>query len=73
MLFIDADARGQGIGKKLLKFAFANLGAKYVDVNEQNELGVGFYEHMGFIQASRSEHDEQGRPFPILHLELNRP
>ncbi|MDR2932606.1 MAG: GNAT family N-acetyltransferase [Oscillospiraceae bacterium] len=73
MLFIDAGARGQGIGKQLLKFALANLGAKNVDVNEQNEQGVGFYKHMGFIQTSRSEHDEQGRPFPILHLELNRP
>lgn len=73
MLFIDANARGQGIGKQLLKYALANLGAKYVDVNEQNEQGVGFYKHMGFIQTSRSEHDEQGRPFPILHLELNRP
>lgn len=73
MLFIDADARGQGIGKQLLKFSLANLDAKYVDVNEQNEQGVGFYKHMGFMQTSRSEHDEQGRPFPILHLELNRP
>lgn len=73
MLFIDADARGQGIGKHLLKFALTNLDAKYVDVNEQNDQGVGFYKYMGFIAMNRSELDEQGRPFPILHLELNRP
>ena len=73
MLFIDADARGQGIGKQLLKFALVNLGAKYVDVNEQNEQAAGFYKHMGFVTLSRSEYDEQGRPFPILHLEQGRP
>lgn len=70
MLFIAAGARGQGIGKLLLKFAIENLDAKYVDVNEQNEQGVGFYKHMCFIQTSRSERDEQGRHFPILHLKL---
>lgn len=70
MLFIDASARGQGIGKQLLNFALADLGARYVDVNEQNEQGVDFYEHMGFAVMSRSELDEQGKPFPILHLTL---
>lgn len=68
MLFIGATARGQGIGRQLLSFAVADLGARFVDVNEQNEQGVGFYMHMGFIVTGRSELDEQGRPFPILHL-----
>ncbi|MDL2289417.1 GNAT family N-acetyltransferase [Clostridia bacterium OttesenSCG-928-F22] len=72
MLFVDAITCGKGVGKQLLEFALANLGAKYVDVNEQNEQGTGFYRHMGFIVLSRSDYDEQGRPFPILHLELNR-
>lgn len=71
MLFIHANARGQGIGKQLLYYALDNLGVKYVDVNEQNEQGVGFYRHMGFHVMDRSEHDEQGRPFPILHLKFN--
>lgn len=71
MLFVDANARGQGIGKQLLNFALTDLGAIYVDVNEQNEQGVGFYEHMGFVTMSRSDYDEQGRPFPILHLKRN--
>ena len=71
MLFVAASTRGQGIGKQLLKYALADLGAKYVDVNEQNEQAVGFYKHMGFNVISRSDYDEQGRSFPILHLELN--
>lgn len=72
MLFINADARGQGVGKQLLNFAVTNLGAVYVDVNEQNGQGVGFYKHMGFITMDRSDCDDQGRPFPILHMRHNR-
>lgn len=70
MLFVDADARGCGIGKRLIAFAVSDLGAKYVDVNEQNEQAVGFYRHMGFDTIGRSACDDQGRPFPILHLGL---
>ncbi|MDR1111149.1 MAG: GNAT family N-acetyltransferase [Deltaproteobacteria bacterium] len=73
MLFIDDNVRGQGIGKQLLDYAVSNLGAKFVDVNEQNEQGVGFYNHLGFYVIGRSEYDEQGRPFPLLHLEFNPP
>lgn len=72
MLFIEANVRGQGVGKQLLNVAFTALDAIYVDVNEQNEQGVGFYEYMGFIIIARSDCDEQGRPFPILHLKLNQ-
>jgi putative acetyltransferase len=42
MLFIHADARGQAIGRQLLDYAVSNLGARFVDVNEQNKQGVGF-------------------------------
>ena len=70
MLFVDAAARGQGIGGKLLRFATGTLGANAVDVNDQNGQGAAFYAHMGFEVAGRSALDEQGRPFPILHLEM---
>lgn len=70
MLFVDPIFRGQGIGKMLVHFAFQNLDAEYVDVNEQNPQAIGFYEHMGFERFGRSETDGQGNPFPILHLRL---
>ena len=41
-------------------------------MNEQNQQGVGFYNHMGFQAIGWSEFDEQGRPFPIVNLVLNR-
>ena len=68
MLFVDAAARGKGIGRQLIDFAIINLHAIFVDVNEQNTQGVGFYQHLGFSIVGRDEQDEQGRPFPILHM-----
>ncbi|GAA3935403.1 GNAT family N-acetyltransferase [Litoribacillus peritrichatus] len=70
MLFILNAARGQGIGTLLLDHAIKHLGAKQVDVNEQNPLAVGFYQHMGFKIVSRSPLDDMGKPFPILHMSL---
>lgn len=72
MLFVHADARGQGIGKEFVNFAINKLNAKFVDVNEQNDRAAGFYSHLGFQTVSRSEYDGQGRPFPILHMEYGQ-
>lgn len=72
MLFVSGEARGKGIGKKLLQFAIDSLKVKYVDVNEQNSQALGFYQHMGFHVKDRSEFDEQGMAFPILHLKRMR-
>lgn len=69
MLFVAPEHRGQGVGKKLLRYAVDVLNAQYVDVNEQNPLAAGFYEHCGFRVFRRSEKDSDGRPFPILHME----
>ena len=70
MLFILNEARGKGIGRMLLRYAIEQLGATKVDVNEQNPLAVGFYEHMRFKVISRSPVDDMGKPFPILHMTL---
>ncbi|WP_267740609.1 GNAT family N-acetyltransferase [Myroides injenensis] len=70
MLFIHDDYHGQGIGKKLLNYAVNQKGIKKVDVNEQNQQGVGFYLHCGFKQVARSEKDDQGKDYPILHLAI---
>lgn len=70
MLFIDADSRGKGYGKTLLLYALDHLHITKVDVNEQNQQAVGFYEKMGFRQAGRDEKDAMGKDYPILHLEF---
>lgn len=68
MLFIEPTQRGQGIGRKLLDHV-RRPGLK-VDVNEQNPQAHGFYRHYGFVDCGRSEIDGEGRPFPIIHMQL---
>ncbi|MEK3688866.1 GNAT family N-acetyltransferase [Paenibacillus sp. FSL R10-2736] len=72
MLFVDPAVRGQGIGKQLVTYALHTLNVLYVDVNEQNPQALGFYEHLGFQVYDRSERDEQGQPWPILHMKLSQ-
>jgi putative acetyltransferase len=40
-----------------------------VDVNEQNPAAVRFYLACGFAVVGRSEVDDAGRPFPLLHMQ----
>lgn len=70
MLFIHPDWRGRGIGGRLLKHAVTQLGAKLVDVNEQNAQAVGFYLHQGFEVMGRSALDGTNKPYPLLHMRL---
>lgn len=70
MLFIAPDARGNGIGAKLVAHAINAQGASKVDVNEQNQQALGFYLHVGFKVTGRSPVDGQGKPYPLLHMAL---
>ena len=71
MLFINPNSFGKGVGKLLLSYAIDELGATKLDVNEQNSQALAFYKHMGFIVTSRSAVDAFGKPYPLLHMELN--
>lgn len=70
MLFVSNESRGNGVGKRLVEHAIKVLNVNYVDVNEQNPQAVGYYKHLGFKVFKKSELDEQGNPFPILHMKL---
>lgn len=71
MLFVDPPSQGQGVGGRLLRHAEALKGSRLqVDVNEQNEMAYAFYRKYGFVQVGRSELDDSGKPYPLLHLEL---
>ena len=71
-LFVDPDRHGQGIGRALVEHARSIAGGSLtVDVNEQNQSGAGFYERLGFRRTGRSPLDDQGRPYPLLHLMLD--
>ena len=69
MLFLSPAVRGTGLGRQLLERGIRHYGVRTVTVNEQNPQAVGFYEHMGFRTYQRSDHDEQGNPYPLLYME----
>ena len=68
MLFLDPDHIGLGIGRRFLDHAATLHSNLQVDVNESNAQAHAFYRRWGFEQVGRSELDEWGKPFPILHL-----
>ena len=71
MIFLEPGTIGKGVGKQLLRYAIDELKITKVDVNEQNEPALQFYQHFGFHITSRSELDGTGKPYPILHLQLS--
>lgn len=67
-LFIDAAYRGKGIGSALVEYGLSLHPKMTTDVNEQNTQAVEFYKRLGFKKVGRSEVDNQGRPYPLIHL-----
>jgi putative acetyltransferase len=75
MLFVTAASQGAGVGTALLAEVIqtarhAGCAELTVDVNESNAAGRSFYAARGFHVVGRSPLDDQGRPFPLLHLRL---
>jgi putative acetyltransferase len=71
-LFIDSAYHRQGIGRALVDHALQLQPAITTEVNEQNPRAVGFYEHLGFVRTGRREADDEGRPYPLIQLQLCR-
>ena len=68
-LFLEPAHRRQGGGRLLVAHAQRLRDSHLtVDVNEQNPAARGFYEALGFVVVDRSPVDDDGRPFPILHM-----
>jgi putative acetyltransferase len=67
---LDPKYIGQGLGKKLLNFAVKELNADKLDVNEQNEKALKFYQKFGFETFERTNTDDQGRNYPLLRMQL---
>ena len=72
-LFLDSEFRGRGGGRRLVRHAQELHGELTTEVNEQNPTARHFYEACGFVVEGRSELDDQGRPFPLLHMRLATP
>ena len=71
MLFLAPQERGKRAGEeRLIQYGVDHYSVDEVAVNEQNPQALGFYQHMGFQIDRRSDFDEQGNPYPLLHLKL---
>lgn len=70
MLFIHPKAQKMGLGREFVEHAKNAYRIQFVDVNEQNPDALAFYQKMGFHQFDRSEYDDLGNHFPLLHLKL---
>ena len=70
MLFLAPEARGCGLGGRLLRCGIEQYGVREVTVNEQNPQAVDFYAHCGFRTCRRTERDEEGGPYPLLYMRL---
>lgn len=70
-MFLDPPYLRRGGGRLLVRHAVTMHGDITVDVNEQNDAAFRFYKACGFVVVGRSELDETGRPYPLLHMRLN--
>ena len=56
----------------MLSYGIERYGVTNLAVNEDNLQAKGFYEHMGFKVYQRNELDDQGNPYPVLYMKLDR-
>lgn len=69
-LFVAPEHFRRGLGTQLIEEARSRRpGVELtLDVNEQNVVARRFYEARGFFAEGRSELDDLGLPFPIIHM-----
>lgn len=70
MLFVHPSQQGKGYGRLFIEYALQEKHIRKVDVNEQNEQASHFYLSRGFEVISRDATDGQGKPYPILHMQM---
>lgn len=69
-LFVDPECHRRGIGRKLMDHARMPSPRLELEVSEQSLIGTAFYHSLGFKVVGRSPLDGAGRPYPLLHMEL---
>ena len=67
-LFLTPEFLRRGAGRRLVRHAQALHNELTVDVNEQNAAACAFYQACGFVVEGRSEVDDEGRAYPLLHM-----
>jgi ribosomal protein S18 acetylase RimI-like enzyme len=65
-LYVEAEARGRGLGRALVELAFERAGARgarriELDTNEDNRAAIALYESLGFSASSKAHGELRGR------------
>ena len=68
LMTVHPDIEGIEMEKRLIMFAVEELGIQFLDVIEQNRESVELYKNLGFRIVGRSPLDAVGKPYPILHM-----
>ena len=71
LLYLSPDHLGQGLGSRLFRHAMAQHYIAQITVNEENTQALDFYLRRSYRVHHRTPTDNQGRPYPILHLTLS--
>lgn len=64
MLFLAPEARGKGLGKRLLRTAVEDYGVTRLTVNQQNPQGRGILPAPGLPRHPHHPHRRPGPPLP---------
>ncbi len=56
----------------MLLYGIENYKVSDLAVNEDNPQAKGFYEYIGFKVYKRNELDDQGKPYPVLYMRLEK-
>lgn len=72
MNIFEVENRTTILINKLLNYGIEKYNINKLVVNEQNPDAKGFYEHMGFKIYKKTKLDEQGNPYPILYMKLEK-
>lgn len=72
MNIFEVENRTTILINKLLNYGIENYNINKLVVNEQNPDAKGFYEHMEFKIYKKTKLDEQGNPYPILYMKLEK-
>lgn len=69
-LFVLPTYHRCGIGRALIEYAAKWSSPIFVEVYARNEIAFPFYLKSGFVEESRRDLDDEGRPFEIVRLRL---
>lgn len=71
-LYIDPDARGQGIGTNLVTYAMHNSDILRLWTFVANTGAQKFYERLGFVETHRTDGASNDEHLPDIHYEWKR-